>query len=147
MKKVIPAPGLPKGALQDVSGEFVFPTTEGEAADLLYQTREARLKIQKTVDRHQALETFLSNHFIENLPAKKASGIAGAVARVQVETNPVPQVKDWPRFFAYAAKKKAWELLQHRFSKEAVNERVDGGEAKAMGVTIFNAKRVSCTKL
>lgn len=139
--------GLPKGCMMDGKGNKVFPETEGEAADLLYKVREARYALQRLVTAHDEYETFIENHFIETLPAKKSSGVSGVVAHVQVETKPTPQVKNWKKFYEYVTRHKAFELLQKRISTASVQERIDHGQADKMGVVIFNAKKVSCTKI
>lgn len=123
-----------------------IPSTPAECADLLYKTRTARLLLQAKVDAMKDVEGALCEYFIENLPRSNASGIAGKLARVQIEPKPVPQVSDWLKFYAYVKKNNAFDLLQRRLSEGAVKERLDN-KVKLPGVTIFNAKKVSCTKL
>jgi hypothetical protein len=138
---------LPPGVrLAKGTGAFVLPKTPAALADLLYVTRNMRLDIQHRIETLEKLEGELKNYFIENLPKSQASGIAGKVARVQIETKPIPQVSEWTEFYAYIHKNKAYELLQRRLSEGAVKERMDAGE-HLPGVTIFQAKKVSVVKL
>jgi hypothetical protein len=127
-----------------------LPKSPAACADLLYAVREQRLAVQRQADRLKEAETFLSNWFIENLPKSDATGIAGAVARVQIETKPVPQVDGedgWARLHRYIVENEAWELLQRRLGETAAKELLDAGEGAKAGLTVFNAKKVSCTKL
>lgn len=125
---------------------YKFPKTIGACADHLYQVRADRLARQKVVDDLQAEETALREHIIQTLPKSQASGVAGKLARVTVVTQAIPQVKDWTRFYQYVHKHKAFELLQRRLSKGAIEERLEGG-AKLPGVELFNAVTVSLNKL
>lgn len=142
-----PAPELPPGALLDAAGNFVLPATPAACADLLYATREKRLALQRLAERHQELETALSEHFILTLPRSDATGISGRVARVQITIKAVPQVEDWDKLYAYIKKNGAWELLQRRLGEKAAQERLEAGEGGKAGITVFQAKKVSCTKI
>lgn len=136
---------MPLGAKLDRAGEWVLPKSAAECADLLFRTTRMRLDVQHRCERLGKLEGRLEEHFINTLPANQ-TGVAGRVARVQVKPNPQPVVVDWPRLYTYILKHKAFELLQRRLSKEAVNERLEAKE-RVPGITIFNAKKVSCTKI
>ena len=132
-------PGKPKD-------EFKLPKTLAACADLLYQTKAARLLLAKQVDDLAKRETLLKDHLIDNLPKGDASGIAGKVARVSVETKVIPKVEDWDKLHTFIKKTGAWELLGRTISATAVKER---WEAKKVvpGVGTFNAFTVSCTKV
>lgn len=123
-----------------------LPRTDAEKADLLYDTRNRRLVLQKEVDELQEQETELKNYFIENLPKSKSSGIAGHTARVQLQAKTIPTVEDWAKFYKYVKKNDAFELLQRRLSDKAVEERWEAGE-QVPGVGKFNVIKVNCTKL
>lgn len=125
---------------------FKLPRTDAERADLLYNTRQQRLALQKEVDALQEQETELSNYFIENLPKSRASGVAGQTARVQLNTKTIPTVEDWSKFYKHVQKTGAFELLQRRLTEKAVTERWDAGE-RIPGVGRFNVVKVSCTLL
>lgn len=146
-KILVSAPtDLPPGVVMNRDGTFRLPKKEGDLADLLYRTREMRLDIQKRIEKLEKLEGQLRDYFIDNLPKSNKSGIAGGVARVQIEVKPVPQVENWEKFYAYIMKHKAFDLLQRRLSEGAAKERMEE-EGKLPGVMIFNAKKVSCTKI
>jgi hypothetical protein len=130
----------------DAEGAYVLPATAAECADLLYRSRERRLAMQRETERVERLEKQLQAWFIDTLPASQ-TGVAGRVARVQVEAKAVPQVEDWDKFYAYVAKNKAFELLQRRLNEGAAKERLDAGQGARAGITVFHAKKVSCVKL
>lgn len=123
-----------------------FPKTLGECADLIYQTRESRLALQKQVAEIEAYEKMLKEHVINNLPKSQLEGAQGKVARVTVVKKQIPQVEDWPAFHEYVRKHKAFELLQRRLSVEAVAERLDAGKILP-GVKIFTAVSLSVNKV
>lgn len=137
---------LPEGFRLDKEGELVLPSKAAQCADLLYRTREARLAVQRHCEVLERAENKLREYFIENLGKSDATGIAGAVARVQIEVKLVPQVADWTALYAYVKRTGAFELLQRRLKEEAVKERWDDHK-QVPGVTTFNAKKVRVTKL
>jgi hypothetical protein len=130
----------------DSDGNYVLPPSAAECADLLYRSRERRLEMQRETEKIAKLESQISNWFVETLPAGQ-TGVAGRVARVQVETKAVAQVADWDRLYAYVKKNNAWELLQRRLSEGAAKERLDAGQGDKAGLTVFLAKKVSCTRI
>jgi hypothetical protein len=137
---------LPAGVVMLKDGTFRQPKRPAECADLLYRTREMRLDVERRIEKLKNLEQQLKNYFIETLPRSSATGISGAVACVRIEIKPIPQVEDWDKFYKYVHKHKAFDMLQRRLSEVAVKDRLDEG-VKVPGVGIFNAKKVSVTKL
>lgn len=122
-----------------------FPKTMGACADMLFTTREARLKLQKEVDELARAEAALREYIINNMP-KTDTGASGKLARVSILTKQVPQVKDWDKFYAYVKKTGQFELLQRRLSDAAIRERWDNG-AQVPGVEPFGAVVVSLHKI
>lgn len=125
-----------------------LPKSPAQCADLLYKTRDQRLKAQKAVDKLQVLETALKEYFINNLDAnvKDSTGVAGKLARVQITRDTIPTVEDWPKFYQHIKKTGSFELLQRSVSVSAVRERWDD-KKEVPGVGKFSIKKVSCTKL
>ena len=119
--------------------------TFGEAADRLYEVRQARYKAQKEVDRLQEEETRLKDWIIASMP-KDTTGVQGTKARVAVITRQVPQVKDWERFYKYVSRTRAWEMLQRRVASKAIMERWEAGK-KVPGVESFTVVDVSLNKV
>lgn len=131
---------MPKG------NEFKFPKTLAQCADLLYETREARLAIEKQAEELKKREALLKDHLINELPKSQAGGIAGKVARVTITTKLIPQVKDWDSFRAYIKKTGSWDLIQKRVSDTAVKERWEAGK-EIPGVEAFQTTGVSINKV
>lgn len=126
--------------------KYKFPKTMGECADKLFELRDLRMREQKKVDEIEAEEKALKNFIIDNLPKSNAAGITGKLARVTIVKKIIPQVSDWPKFYAYVKKTNQFELLQRRVSDAAVKERWDIGK-EVPGVTHFNAVTVSINKV
>ena len=124
----------------------------GALADLLYALRQAAA-LPKTLvapfdDLLSPVTKAIEESFVGTLAVGESSGVQGLTSRVQVTSSDVPVVKseDWNKFFAYVAKTKQWELLQHKVNTEAVRERwKNKRQVKFVGV--FTAKKVSCTRL
>lgn len=123
-----------------------YPKSIGACADLLFDLREKRLKLDKEAAKAKAAETALADHIINTLP-KDSTGAAGKHHRVQVKLKEVPQVKDWPAFYAYVKKNNAFDLLQKRLSEGAVQERLVESKKGLPGVEIFKTPKVSLTKV
>lgn len=125
--------------------EIVLPKTLAGCADLLYKTREKRLSEQKKIKELEDLEKALRDHLINNLPKSDATGVAGKVARVKIETETVPTVTDWDALYKHIKKTNSFEFLQRRVNASAVNER--WAENKTVpGVGEFTVIKVSCVK-
>ena len=128
-----------------VAKPIKLPKTMGACADLLYETREARLAAQKVVDELAKTEAAVREHIINNLP-KSDTGASGKKARISVVTKQVPQVKDWDKFYAHVKKTGQFELMQRRVSDGAVRERWDNGK-QVPGVEPFGVVSVSINKV
>lgn len=122
-----------------------IPKSPAACADLLYETREARYALQNKIKKMEELESALNEFFVNKLP-KDSTGIAGKVARVQINPVTKPVVEDWDKFYKHIKKSGAFDLMQRRVSKTAVQERWDNKE-QVPGVGRLNVKKVSCTKL
>jgi hypothetical protein len=144
--KRLTAVDLPDGVKVTPRGEFILPIDLARCADLLFSTREARLMLDRRSERLQELESALRDKFINELP-RSSKGISGLHAHACIEIKPVPQVENWDRLYAYVKKHAAWELLQRRLGEAAAKELLDAGEGGKAGLTVFQAKKVSCTRI
>jgi hypothetical protein len=117
-----------------------------EMADKLYTVRERRLALKRQVDELQKEETSISDFLIEHIAKDDATGVAGKLVRVTVVTKPKPTLKSWDDLIAYCRRRNAWDLIQHRLSEDAVNQRwADGKEVP--GVEVFNVVKLSLNKV
>jgi hypothetical protein len=126
--------------------DFKIPPKLGAVADLLYRTREARLRLSKECDALKERETALSEHLIRELPKSDASGVSGRVARATAVTKVVPTTEDWDALYRYVKRTGAFELLQKRLTAKAVEERWEAGK-EVPGVGRFRTVVVSLSKL
>ena len=126
--------------------DFIFPQSLAACADLLFEVRARRLEAQKVTDQIAAEESALKEHLINELPKGEASGISGKLARVSIVTKTIVKVEDWPEFYKYIAKKKAFDMLQRRVSDKAVQDRWEKGEV-VPGTSPFNIPTISINQL
>ena len=108
------------------------------------------------MDALQSFETQLKERIIAELPKSQASGVAGKLARVQLDSKPVPrvvtqdeagnEVAGWSQVYEYIRRNKRFDLLQRRLSEGAVKEMWDEGK-EIPGIEKFTIVTVSCTKL
>jgi len=122
-----------------------IPKSAAQCADLLYKTREERLALQKQVEKLETLESTLKDFFINSL-SKDSTGVAGRIARVQVNPKPVPIVEDWDKLYTYIKRTGQFDLMQKRLSTTAVEERWEA-KKQVPGIGRLQAKTVSCTLL
>jgi hypothetical protein len=124
-----------------------LPKSMGACADLLYKTREERLKLDKAAAAMKAEEERIKNHIIDTLD-KNSTGAAGKTHRVQVITKTKLRVntEKWNDFYAWVAKNKAFDMLRRQINEEATAARIEAGK-KVPGVETFNAVTVSLTKV
>ncbi len=122
----------------------------GAAADLLYDLRQtAKMLSALSAPFDDAIgpaAKLLEEHFVQTLKVGEASGVQGMHSRIQVTEAAVPNVADWPKFYAHIKKTGAFELLGRAVNKAAVKERWDL-KKDVPGVVVFRQKKVSCTKL
>lgn len=129
----------------------------GKTADLMYEVRDLKALFNKLTtpiveDVLTPVHKTLEDHFIMTLAAGESSGVQGATARVQVTPYAVPifdkeDAKAREKFLKYVVKTSQYDLLtQDIIKRDAVRERWDD-KKQIPGVTVFNTKKVSCTKL
>lgn len=125
---------------------FLMPKSLALCADLLYETRQLRLDMDKQVAEMKSKETMLRQHLIDNLPVSDATGVAGKVARATIVTKEEPVAKNWDETFEYVRKKKAFFLLQKRLNTTAIKEVWANGK-QIPGVGKIIVKSVSLNKV
>lgn len=104
-----------------------------------------KLALTKEATYLSGLRKALEEHLINELPASDADGICGRVTRATINVKRIPVLKDWTKFTKYVQRKGAFELMQHRISVEAVNERW-AAKQEIPGVEGFTVKKLSITK-
>lgn len=132
--------------INDFNPPTKIPKNFGAAADLLYVTREDRLRLSKIVDTMEAFEKKLKKHFIDNLSKKESTGAAGKVARAQIVVSDEPAAQDWDETYKHIKKTGNFDLLNRALNKAAVKARWEAGK-EVPGVGHFPTVKVSITKV
>jgi len=125
-----------------------LPEGLAQCADLLYESRETRLVLQKVPKAIEEQEKKLKNYLIDNLPKSKADGITGKKAHAEIKKEEVPSVKNWDELFAWIKKGNGVErfaVLGRTIKAEAIQELWDDKKV-VPGVETFTVIKVSCTK-
>ena len=125
---------------------FKPPKTLGECADLLGKLKADEAAANKIVDAIHADRVALSEHIIANLPKSKATGVSGRAWNAKVVSKIIPQVRDWPAFWAWIRKTQSEDVLQKRLNDAAIKERWEADKI-VPGVEAFTAVVVSLTKI
>lgn len=125
--------------------DLKIPEGLGACADLLFDIKEKRLALEREAEEWHKQETALTDHIIRVMP-KSDSGAMGKHHKVHVVTRKKPRVDDWPVFFEFVRKNKAYEFVQRRLAEGAVLERWDAGK-KVPGVSDFTLITLSLTKV
>jgi hypothetical protein len=126
-----------------------FPSELGACIDRVYAVRAKRLAYQRkhdaVIDLMKKEEQALEEHILNTFGKSEIEGAKGKKATAAISRSTVASVQDWDAFFAYVAKKKAFDLLQKRVNNSAYRERL---EAKAVvpGVEPYVALSLSITK-
>lgn len=133
--------------------KFKIPTKLAACADLLYQTRERRLALNREAEELERQEAALKEHLINNLPKSLSTGVAGTVARAAIVTKEIPTVKDWDGLQGYIlsnAKKDpgVWALIGRKLNTKPAEELMRSPQGKKLKfLEFFQAKSVSVTKV
>lgn len=125
-----------------------LPTNLAQCADLLYESRETRLQLQKVPKAIEDQEKELKNYIIDQLPKSKADGITGKLAHAEIKREDVPSIESWDDLFTWIKKGKGVErfaVLGRTLNKEAIEE-LWAAKQKVPGVKTFTVVKVSCTK-
>jgi hypothetical protein len=115
-------------------------------ADNYSAARDARLALQKEVDKLQENESALKAVLIDALRSSGAMGVAGQKVRVTLVTKDEPTVRDWADLYDYIKENDAFDLLQKRLSAPAVRERWEAKE-EIPGVGTIPVQNLSINKL
>ena len=125
--------------------DLKVPETLGACADLLFDIRESRRKLEKEAEEWQKQETALTEHIIRTLPDSDG-GAVGKHHQVHRQKRVKPRVTDWALFFKHVKRTGAFELMQRRLADGAVQERWDAGK-QVPGVDTFTIISLSLTKV
>lgn len=105
-----------------------MPTTLGATIDLLWSLREERKSAEVIVNEIKEKEAAVEAHLMNNFDKSGLDGAKGKYGLATLKRSTVADVTDWPAFYAYIQKNKAWELLQKRPAITAIRERWDANK-------------------
>jgi len=123
-----------------------MPTTLGATIDLLWSLREARKTAEAGVNEIKEKEAAVEAHLMNNFDKSGLDGAKGKYGLATLKRSTVADVTDWPAFYGYIQKNKAWELLQKRPAITAIRERWDANKA-IPGVEPKEVVQLSLTKV
>lgn len=105
-----------------------MPTTIGATIDLLWSLREARKSAEAAVNEIKEKEAAVEAHLMNNFDRSGLDGAKGKYGLATLKKSTVADVDDWPTFYSYIQRNKAWDLLQKRPAITAIRERWDAGK-------------------
>jgi hypothetical protein len=94
-------------------------------SDDWWKARAARLTADKKAAELKAKESALKATILLAMKKDDVGAIGGKLVTVEYKPKKKPNVVDWPKFYAYIAKTKGWDLLQRRVGEAAVAARWD----------------------
>jgi hypothetical protein len=124
---------------------FVPPPSLATCADLIYQTREERLREQGDVREKEEYEKALKAHLVAEMPADQTV-VGGKFAVARIENEDVWTVTDWGALYKYIKRKGAFDLLNRALNKAAVDARMEDEKKGIPGIGTFRVTKVSVTK-
>lgn len=123
-----------------------MPTTLGATIDLLWSLREERKAADVIVNEIKGRESAVEAHLMNNFDKSGLDGAKGKYGLATLKHSTVADVTDWPAFYAYIQKNKAWDLLQKRPAITAIRERWDAKKTVS-GVEPKEITTLSLTKV
>lgn len=123
---------------------------QGAAADLRYSLGQLTAQLNQLTVAFDGViaDTIkvLDEHFIKSLQVGEASGVQGAVGRIQITESPVPIPEDWDLIYKHVLKTKDFSLLGKQLNRDTIRD-LWKDKKRVPGIGKFNAKKVSVTKL
>lgn len=123
-----------------------MPTTLGATIDLLWSLREERKAADVIVNEIKERESAVEAHLMNNFDKSGLDGAKGKYGLATLKHSTVADVTNWPAFYAYIQKNKAWDLLQKRPAITAIRERWDAKKTVS-GVEPKEITTLSLTKV
>jgi len=99
----------------------------GETIDLLYETRQQRLELEKSAQELKSKETQLREELLDMLSSIGLEKASGKQATVGIRRNEVPLVVEWEDIHQFIKTSDRFDLLQKRLSAPAWRELYQSG--------------------
>lgn len=128
-----------------------LPKTMAGCADRLWECQQARYALNRQIDALEAEEKAIREYAIQNLPKSNATGVAGKLARIQVESKEIVSAKDFDAtldwMLAHVKKNQALRgIVQRRINTGMVGEMLAEG-TKIPGCEMIEVPVVRVSKL
>lgn len=127
-------------------GKKLSPNAMGRLVDALKAHEADRLAQDKLAEAAKQTEVMVRAALLTAMQVQDVKAIGGKAYTCELKQEDQPTVKDWPMFYAYIMKMKAFDLLERRPSKAAVKERWADGKT-IPGVEKFPVDKLSFSKL
>lgn len=119
--------------IDDVVAKFMDLRRQKEAVE-----REAKQQVAGLNQQMKLLETYIESE-MNRLGVSSFKTEYGSAYKTLTEKA---AVADWTELIEYVKENDAYDLLQHRVSKQAVKQRVDMGETVPPGVNYFTETEI-----
>lgn len=100
----------------------------GEAIDLLYTVRAARLVLAKSIKEKQAEEHTAKAEVLKKLATLGLQKASGKLATAGILKDDVPVVNDWDKVYEYIKDNDRFDLIQKRIGVVAWRELYHDGK-------------------
>lgn len=101
-----------------------LPKSLGACVDKYHEARQARLAKEKEADELKAVETFIFDHIINNIPKGDGGAVGKQFKAIRTET-PQFSIEDDAAFYDYVKKTGSFDLLNRAINQKAVRERLE----------------------
>lgn len=125
--------------------KYKVPKTLGAAIDLFAKVQAGRQLLTQKAEAEKEQENLLEEAIFKMFKKSELEGAKGKLGVAGIHKSDVPTTKTWPKVFAYIKKTGDFDLLQKRFSIEAVRERWAAGK-KIPGVDVFTKVSLRISK-
>ncbi len=118
----------------------------GKAIDEIAKLQKQHNVLEAKATAIEKVITEKKERLLVRIKKSKLDGARGALGLASVVAEDLPQIKDFEKLCAYAAKTQGWDLFQRRVSKSAWLERVaEGGTVP--GVETFHRVTLRVTAI
>jgi hypothetical protein len=106
----------------------VLPKTIGQMVDFIAILQEEQKQLQAVADEKDSEVRAAIAHLEANFDVAELDGATGKLGVAARKPTMVANVTNWDLFYAWIAKKKAWDCLHRRVGSTAVASRWENGE-------------------
>lgn len=121
-------------------------TKIGPEVDKLDKLRNEVSKLNKQLEEVRKAKTAQENKVMSLLEEQGLEMGAGTAITASIVEEEIGSLKDWEKFFQFARRQNAPELIQHRISQPAFREMLQHRKGKQIpGTELVTLKKLSVT--